>query len=115
MYPPPPYTSIHISLSYYHLTFISLFIYIFILRSNPPSDPNTFTYSSSDSYSFIVLYPFILFSETSTACPRVGTVYIQLLDTCYGFPQINSLWIPLTGQFPWSNASTTTSLLPHNT
>src|ERR1700675_3361319 len=37
--PPPPYTSIHISLSYYHLTFISSFILTFILRSDPPSDP----------------------------------------------------------------------------
>src|ERR1700675_1797591 len=42
--PPPPIpsasaTSIYISLSYYRLTFISLFILIFTLRSDPPLDP----------------------------------------------------------------------------
>src|ERR1700675_4411169 len=42
---PPPLiptasaTSVYISLSYYRLTFISLFILIFTLRSDPPSDP----------------------------------------------------------------------------
>src|SRR6202795_330998 len=90
--PPPPYTSVHIYLSYYHLTFISSFIYIFILRSDPPSDPIIFIHSSSGLYSIIVRYLFILFPEPSTACPRVRPVYIQLLNTCYGFPQINSLW-----------------------
>src|ERR1700675_3538434 len=37
--PPPPTTSVYISLSYYRFTFISLFIHIFTLRSDPPSDP----------------------------------------------------------------------------
>src|ERR1700675_3021102 len=65
-----------------------------------PSDPIMFIHPSSVLYSFIVRYLFILFPEPSTACPRVRLVYIRLLNTCYGFPQINSLWIPLTGQFP---------------
>src|SRR6202795_1281372 len=86
---------------FYHFSFISLFILMFTLRSDPPSDPIVFMHSSSVSYSFIVRYLFILFPEPSTACPRVGTVYIQLLNTCYGFPQIISLWIPLTGQSPF--------------
>ena len=93
-------TSVYTSSSYYSFTFISLFILMFTLRSDPPSDPIVFMHSSSVSYSFIVRYLFILFPEPSTACPRVGTVYIQLLNTCYRFPQINSLWTPLTGQFP---------------
>src|ERR1700675_502627 len=37
--PPPPDTSVYISLSHYRFTFISLFILISILRSNPPPDP----------------------------------------------------------------------------
>src|ERR1700675_2658730 len=121
--PPPLATSVYISLSYYRFTFISLFILIFTLRSDPPSDPLgsirrtlwvpsvgpsgfhpsdpiTFMYSSSGLYSIIVRYLFILFPEPSTACPRARPVYIRLLNTCYGFPQINSLWIPLTGQLP---------------
>src|ERR1700675_3168455 len=55
----------------------------------------------SGLYSIIVRYLLILFPEPSTACPRVGTVYIQLLNTCYGFPQIISLWIPLTAPEAW--------------
>src|ERR1700675_1912667 len=86
---------IYISLSfYYHFMFISSFI----LRVHPPCSPSV---SPSGLYSIIVRYLFILFPEPSTACPRVGTVYIQLLNTCYGFPQIISLWIPLTGQSPF--------------
>src|SRR6202795_4151492 len=64
-------------------------------------DPIIFICSSSGLYSIIVQYLFILFPEPSTACPRVRPVYIRLLNTCYGFPQINSLWIPLTGQLPF--------------
>src|SRR6202795_1284019 len=102
-------TSVYTSSSYYSFTFISLFI----TYSHPPigpsvepsgfhpSDPITFVYSPSGLYSIIVQYLFILFPEPSTACPRVRLVYIRLLNTCYGFPQINSLWIPLTGQFPF--------------
>src|ERR1700675_2542899 len=107
-YPPIPSDTLRLHVPpdmyvylFYHFTFISSFILIFILRSDSPSDPTVFTHSSSGLYSIIVRYLFILFPESSTACPRVGTVYIQLLDTCYGFPQINSLWIPLTGQFPF--------------
>src|ERR1700675_2283783 len=37
--PPPPVTSVYISSSYYRFTFISLFILISTLRSDPPSDP----------------------------------------------------------------------------
>src|SRR6202795_90926 len=99
--PPPLIPSVYMFLSHYHLTTISLFICISILRSDPPSDPIMFIHPSSVLYSFIVRYLFILFPEPSTACPRAGTVYIRLLNTCYGFPQINSLWIPLTGQFPF--------------
>src|ERR1700675_4541349 len=66
-----------------------------------PSDPIIFIRSPSGLYSIIVRYLFILFPEPSTACPRVRPVYIRLLNTCYGFPQINSLWIPLTGQLPF--------------
>src|SRR6202795_4416532 len=102
--PPPPIpspsdTSVYMFSSHSHLTTISLFIHTFILRLDPPSDPITFICSSSGLYSIIVRYLFILFPEPSTACPRAGTVYIPLPNTCYGFPQINSLWIPLTGSF----------------
>src|ERR1700675_466103 len=38
-YPPPPIPSVYMFLSHYHLTTISLFIYISTLRSDPPSDP----------------------------------------------------------------------------
>src|SRR6202795_3577135 len=101
----PPCFYIYISLSfYYHFMFISSFI----LRVHPPCHPPVLTLRTdlhlclpSGLYSIIVRYLFILFPEPSTACPRVGTVYIQLLNTCYGFPQIISLWIPLTGQSPF--------------
>src|SRR6202795_2342761 len=109
-YPPcyPPFTLrvlYYISLSfYYHFMFISSFI----LRVHPPCHPPVLTLRTdlhlrlpSGLYSIIVRYLFILFPEPSTACPRVVTVYIQLLNSCYGFPQIISLWIPLTGQSPF--------------
>src|SRR6202795_250655 len=93
--------------SYYYLTTISVYFYFPPpVRSSVrpfvfyPSDPIIFIRSSSGLYSIIVRYLFILFPEPSTACPRARPVYIPLLNTCYGFPQINSLWIPLTGQFP---------------
>src|ERR1700675_3633033 len=94
-------TSVYMFSPYYHLTTISACTCISTLRSDPPSDPVIFICSSSGLYSIIVRYLFILFPEPSTACPRVRPVYIQLLNTCYGFPHINSLWIPLTGQFPF--------------
>src|SRR6202795_3679386 len=101
----PPYIFLYLIIV---LLSFHLFILISTLRSDPPvgpsgfhpSDPITFMHSSSGLYSIIVRYLFILFPEPSTACPRARPVYIQLLNTCYGFPQINSLWIPLTGQLP---------------
>src|ERR1700675_3279699 len=116
--------SVYMFSPYYHLTTISVCICISTLRSDPPSDPPCpihrtlrvlsvgpsvsypsdpiiFIRSPSGLYSIIVRYLFILFPEPSTACPRVRPVYIRLLNTCYGFPQINSLWIPLTGQLPF--------------
>ena len=76
----PPCFYIYISLSfYYHFMFISSFI----LRVHPPCHPPVLTLRTdlhlclpSGLYSIIVRYLFILFPEPSTACPRVGTVYI---------------------------------------
>src|ERR1700675_1178640 len=97
------------SSSHYHLNYhFIVYMYFHPLIGSSvgpsvshPSDPIVFIHSSSVSYSFIVRYLFISFPEPSTACPRAGIVYIQLLNTCYGFPQIISLWIPLTGQSPF--------------
>src|SRR6202795_2214593 len=98
-YPPPPlppYILLILLSFYFHFTCS----YLPSPSVSYPSDPLIFIRSSSGLYSIIVRYLFILFPEPSTACPRARPVYIPLLNTCYGFPQINSLWIPLTGQFP---------------